>query len=84
MTYGHMSSFVISSGADATGRDCWTWQLVSRGEENTCFVMIYNPCKPGKDSKGYTVCEQHQHYFEAKGGFHSPWTISCEQLVTQF
>ena len=70
-TFDRLSTFVMTSGCDDTGLGRWAWQLVGKGSTRTRVVVAYQPGKPGPNSKGYTVWEQHQRYFEAKGDFRS-------------
>ena len=87
MTLGQMSGYVLATGVDSTGLGRWSWILHGAGEGNdlrkTRVVVAYQPCEPGKNSKGKTTFEQHQQYFEQKGDFWSPRTIFYEQLFAQ-
>ena len=83
MTLGRLSTFVIDSGTDFTGLGRWTWILVGSGDKRTRIVVAYQPSKPTKTSKGQTVFEQHQRYFQPRGDFRSPRTILFEQLTDQ-
>ena len=47
------------------------------------MVVAYQPCEKRPNSKGFTVFEQHERYFEPRGDFCSPRTIFLEQLVSQ-
>ena len=82
-TIGRMCTFVLDSGTDYTGLGRWSWQLLGKGNTKTRVVVAYNPCTPGRDSKGFTVFEQQQRYFESIGDFRSPRTIFYKQLVAQ-
>ena len=82
-TFGRLSASVHSSGSDYTGLGRWCWQLIKKGDKTTRVVVAYQPGEPGRDSKGYTVFEQHQRYFEARGDFRSPRTIFFQQLISQ-
>ena len=53
------------------------------GEVNTQIIVAYNLCEPGKNSKGTTVFEQQEGYFEERGVFTSPRTLFYEQLINQ-
>ena len=83
MTLGRLSSFVLDTGVDFTGLGRWSWILVGSQEKRTRIVVAYQPCKPGTNSKGFTVFEQQQRYVEPKGDFRSPRIIFFEQLVPQ-
>ena len=85
MTMGQMSAFVVDTGVDDSKLGRWSWSLMgAAGNEEkkmTRVVVAYQPCKPGKNTKGTTVFEQQQRYFEARGDFCLPRTIFVEQLA---
>ena len=82
MALGRMSGYVLDTGVDDTGLGRWSWIRLGAGVGEamtiTRIVVAYQPCEPGCNSKGKTVFEQHQRYFEAKGDFRSPRTIIHE------
>ena len=53
------------------------------GDVQTRIIVDYNPYDPGKNSKGTTVFEQQERFFEQKGIFTSPRTLFYEQLTSQ-
>ena len=80
---GRLSASVIDTGQDHTGLGRWSWILVGHGTQRTRIVTAYQPCSPPKSSKGFTVFEQQQRYFEPKGDLRSPRTIFMEHLIAQ-
>ena len=53
------------------------------GEVKTRIIVAYDPCEPGNNSRGTTVFEQQERYFEERGVFTSPRTLFYEQLISQ-
>jgi hypothetical protein len=79
MTFGPLSSFILSQGADTTGLGRWVWTLVGmEGGKKTRFITAYQPCENGG---GETVFTQHRHYFEGLGNHTNPRTLFCEHLL---
>ena len=75
MDFGHFAGHVVDTGTDETGLGIWSWILVGLGKSKPRIVVVYNPYEPGKDSKGSSVLEQQERYFEAQGNFTSPCTL---------
>lgn len=80
MTFGPLSSYVLSQGADETGLARWVWTKVGmRGGKTTTFISGYQPCD-NKSSRG-TVLSQQSRYFEALGDHRNPRTIFFEDIL---
>jgi hypothetical protein len=80
MTFGPLSSFILSQGADTTGLGCWVWTLVGmEGGKKTRFITAYQPCE--NSGGGETVFTQHRHYFEGLGNHTNPRTLFCQHLL---
>ena len=47
------------------------------------MLVVYQPCEKIKTSKGFTVFEQHEKYFEPKGDYQSPQMVFFKQLVAK-
>jgi hypothetical protein len=79
MTFGPLTSYILSQGADDTGLGRYVWTLVGlEGGKKTRFISAYQPC----DNHGpQTVLTQHSHYFEALGNHTNPRTLFCEHLL---
>jgi hypothetical protein len=79
MTFGPLSSFILSQGADTTGLGRWVWTLVGmEGGKKTRFITAYQPCENTRG--GQTVFTQHRHYFEALGNHTNPRTSDSKLL----
>ena len=81
---GRFASYVLDMGCDYSGLGRWSWILVGSEEKKMRIVVAYQPsASKNKNSKGFTVFEQQERYFESHGDGRSPRTIFYEQLVAQ-
>ncbi len=64
-----MAVHVADQGLNYTKLGRWLSQLIGKSNVKASVVVAYQPCEKGKASKGFTVFEQHERYFEAKGDF---------------
>ena len=81
---GRFASYVLDVGCDYTGLGRWSWILVISEEKKIRIVVAYQPsASKNKNSKGFTVFEQQERYFESHGDGRSPRTIFYKQLVAQ-
>ena len=80
---GRLAGHVIDVGQDPTGLGRWCWILLGIGNKRTRVIATYQPSQKNKNSKGHTVFEQHERYFEPRGDMRSPRTIYYEQLTNQ-
>ena len=78
---GRLVDIVSETGSDPTGLGRWTWLKLGSGRPTTRVICGYLPCKPGRSSRGRTVWEQQQRYFESKGDFRYPSTIFVEDII---
>ena len=81
---GRICDVISEVGYDTTGLGRWTWVKLGQAPHTTRVVSAYLPCKPGRNSRGRTVWEQHSRYFEARGDMRYPSTIFVEDLLHMF
>ena len=81
---GRFTSYVLDVGCDYTGLGRWSWILVGSEEKKTRIMVAYQPSAlKNKNTKGFTVFEQQERYFESHGDRWSPRTIFYKQYVAQ-
>ena len=78
---GRICDVISDIGKDQTGLGRWAWLRLGHGRTTTRIITAYLPHKPGRNSRGRTVWEQHSRYFEARGDPRYPSTIFTEHLL---
>ena len=84
VSIGRFVSYGLDVGCDYTGLGRWSWILVGSEEKKTRIMVAYQPSAlKNKNTKGFTVFEQQERYFESHGDRWSPRTIFYKQYVAQ-
>ena len=79
---GRICDVITGVGADKRGLGWWTWVTLIGGTSTTHIISAYLPHRPSKHSRGFTVWEQHSHYFEAREDMRYPPNIIILDLLT--
>jgi hypothetical protein len=78
---GRFSSFVMEVGVNTSGLGRWSWLNVGGGWKMMCLITAYQPCNPGKRTRGETVWDQQVRYFEAQGEIRDPRVMFKADLL---